>query len=174
MLNIMMYILKYCDIYLAPLRYLPYCQWLYVCLTGSWNNLYIHPSEHSLFFFLQPHREVVQPVLHLQPFRSWMMCCLTASKVRDSSVTFHQGGREPWLLLAFFHMSSTQHVNLQWRYSASVLEIISLSNCIQSQISLVLRPLPAFCRLQYGKGGRGPGIFSHVSDIGIERMVERV
>ena len=52
-------------------------------------------SEHSLFFFLQPHREVVQPVLHLQPFRSWMTRCLTASilhslsqsKVRDSSVT---------------------------------------------------------------------------------------
>ena len=145
-----------------------------------------HPSEHSLFFFLQPHREVVQPVLHLQPFRSWMTRCLTASillslsqsKVRDSSVTFHpklaREWRTMWLLLAAFHMSSTQHVNLQWWYCASVLGIISLSNCILSQISLVPRPCPAFCFLEYGKGGRGPGIFSHVSDIGIERMIERM
>ena len=105
-----------------------------------------HPSEHSLFFFMQPHREVVQPVLHLQPFRSWMTRCLTASmllslsqsKLSDSLVTFHpklaRGLRTMWLFSAFFHMSRTQHVHFQWRYSASVLGMISLSNCILSQI----------------------------------------
>ena len=40
--------------------------------------------------------------------------------------------------------------------------------------SLIPRPRPAFCCLQYGKVGEGPGIFSHMSDVRIERMVERV
>ena len=34
--------------------------------------------------------------------------------------------------------------------------------------------LPSFPSLLVRKSGRGPGIFSHVSDVGIERMVERV
>ena len=37
--------------------------------------------------------------------------------------------------------------------------------------SLIPRPRPAFCHLQYGKWGE-PGIFSHVSNVRIERMVE--
>ena len=42
-------------------------------------------------------------------------------------------------------------------------------------VSLIFRPHPALQRLQYrDKSGRGPGIFSHMSDIRIERMVERV
>ena len=40
--------------------------------------------------------------------------------------------------------------------------------------SLVLRSRPAFRHFQYGLAGRGPGIFSHVSDVRIERVVERV
>ena len=67
--------------------------------------------------------------------------------------------------VTFFHMSSTQHVNLQWQHCASVLGIISLPNCIISQISLIPRPCPAFCSLEYGKGGKGPSIFSHVRPI---------
>ena len=41
-------------------------------------------------------------------------------------------------------------------------------------VSLVPRPRPTFRHFQYGKAGRGPGIFSHVSDVRIERVVERV
>ena len=33
---------------------------------------------------------------------------------------------------------------------------------------------PSFPLLLVRKSGRGPGIFSHVSDVRIERMVERV
>ena len=40
--------------------------------------------------------------------------------------------------------------------------------------SHVPRAYPAFCHLQNEKVGRGPGIFSHVSDVRIERLVERV
>ena len=157
------------------------CVWLCVgaiCTLASFWTLYSSSCSHIVKLFNQFYT--------YKPFRSWMTRCLTASillslsqsKVRDSSVTFHpklaREWRTMWLLLAAFHMSSTQHVNLQWRYCASVLGIISLSNCILSQISLVPRPCPAFCFLEYGKGGRGPGIFSHMSDIGIERMIERM
>ena len=36
-------------------------------------------------------------------------------------------------------------------------------------VALVPRPRPAFCHFQYGKVGRGPGIFSHMSDVRIEK-----
>ena len=38
--------------------------------------------------------------------------------------------------------------------------------------TLVPRQPPSFLSLAVRKSGRGPGIFSHVSDIRIERMVE--
>ena len=37
-----------------------------------------------------------------------------------------------------------------------------------------LIPPPCFPSLSVWKSGRGPGIFSHMSDVGIERVVERV
>ena len=46
---------------------------------------------------------------------------------------------------------------------------------VTNEVSLNPRPRPAFSRLQYRqKCRRGPGIFSHVSDIRTERMVEKV
>ena len=39
---------------------------------------------------------------------------------------------------------------------------------------LIPRPCQTFCHFQYGKWERAPGIFSHVSDVRIEKMVERV
>ena len=41
-------------------------------------------------------------------------------------------------------------------------------------VSLVPRPRPAFRRLHLRKSGSGPVIFSHVSDVRLERVVERV
>ena len=40
--------------------------------------------------------------------------------------------------------------------------------------SLIPRPPPSFPSLAIRKSGRGPVIFSHVSDVRRERMVERV
>ena len=42
-----------------------------------------------------------------------------------------------------------------------------------SLISLVPRPHPASRHLQYEKAGEGPGVIYHVSDVGVERRVER-
>ena len=42
----------------------------------------------------------------------------------------------------------------------------------QSVCSLIPRPPPSFCRLQYEKRGR-PGIFYHVSDVEGREKVER-
>ena len=39
--------------------------------------------------------------------------------------------------------------------------------------SLIPEANPAFCHIQYARAG-GSGIFSHASDIRIERMVQRV
>ena len=52
------------------------------------------------------------------------------------------------------------------------LTLVVCNRTLQSA-SLVPRPRPAFRRFQYGKAGRGPRIFSHVSDVRI-RVVERV
>ena len=41
-------------------------------------------------------------------------------------------------------------------------------------IRLVSQAPLSFLLLSVWKSGRGPGIFSHVSDVRIERMVERV
>ena len=40
--------------------------------------------------------------------------------------------------------------------------------------SLIPRPPPSFLVLAVWKSGREPGIFSHMSDVGIERVIERV
>ena len=64
------------------------------------------------------------------------------------------------------------------RHSASAFEdqmaVIVCLQCpyiLSTQYWHVPRPRLAFRRFQYGKAGRGPGIFSHVSDIRIERVV---
>ena len=55
------------------------------------------------------------------------------------------------------------------QFSCEIIAIVV--NCKQEyMLSLVPRPHQLLVR----KSGRGPGIFSHVSDVRIERMVERI
>ena len=65
------------------------------------------------------------------------------------------------------------HTQVLQATKASIDVVSDPESSIFLQYSLVPRPRPAFRRFQYGKSGRGPGIIYHVSDVWVERRVER-
>ena len=93
---------------------------------GSEKNIIIQLST-----FNSKHLRYWQTIWDRTQFESESDLLLSLSQsevIRDSSVTFHpklsRGWKTMWLLLAFCHMSRTQHVrhvHLQWQNSASVM-----------------------------------------------------
>ena len=84
-----------------------------------------------------------------------------------------QWSKELAEVLCVGHVHSTSTTILNYMSSADeIAEIrtlaVPLGKC--DLASLISRPPLAFCRLQYGKAGRGAGIFSHMSDVRIERV----
>ena len=95
------------------------------------------------------------------------------------SLTVWKSSRWSTLSFRFFHSSAgracEQRFCIGWKYH---LDSHSFSfvwtACIPTPNYSKLASFPGPTQLSTAISGRGPGIFSHVSDIRIERMVERV
>ena len=131
--------------------------WFNSCTRTFVHRWHSHPAPHSLPFLWQPHRLLLQPVLHVQPFpRKSSVCCIccctsSASQSMEYPLLsldhpWDSGGASPsyWSALEeFSHICFIQHDLIQCLHSA--VSVGGLWSSLNTGMTLLMRRYHSLC-----------------------------